>query len=175
MVLGDYFVEAIQTQRGGLKVGPIAVEPVSDIAVLGALDDQTFSDEAQAFEQFCSATNPVPLAQDHIELHRPFRVRIYNHDGTWAKGSASLTTQFSPSIWIKAEKEIGGGASGGPILNLKGELVGLVSNSSVPNGNAKSTGLCPRPLQALPVWVCHKFLNRRLDRSRCCVRRLQSA
>ena len=46
MVLGDYFIEEIKTTQGKLKVAPLAVEPVSDVAVLGSLDDQEFSEEA---------------------------------------------------------------------------------------------------------------------------------
>jgi hypothetical protein len=38
MVLGDRFVEEIGTSNGPLKLNPMAVEPVSDIAVLVALD-----------------------------------------------------------------------------------------------------------------------------------------
>ena len=35
MVLGDFYIEDIETAQGMLKVGPLAVEPISDIAVLG--------------------------------------------------------------------------------------------------------------------------------------------
>jgi V8-like Glu-specific endopeptidase len=40
MTLGDYFIEEIKTSEGRkLKVTPYAVEPVSDIVVLGSLDN----------------------------------------------------------------------------------------------------------------------------------------
>lgn len=53
MVLGDYFIEEIETLHGKLKVGPLAVEPVQDIAVLVALDDQVFYKEVDMFNEFC--------------------------------------------------------------------------------------------------------------------------
>src|SRR5262245_34683166 len=53
MVLGDYFVEPIETKSGEtLRVSPIAVEPISDIAVLGALDSQEFGKDVDAFDQW---------------------------------------------------------------------------------------------------------------------------
>ncbi len=61
---------------------------------------------------------------------------------------------------LTADEEIKSGASGGPILNDAGELVGLVSHSSVPKGNEKCDAGCALPLLALPVWVCKEFLER---------------
>jgi len=43
---------------------------MADIAVLGSLDNQTFDDEAEAFEQFCEETEPVPLCRDEHELFK---------------------------------------------------------------------------------------------------------
>ena len=45
MVLGDYFIEEIKTCERELKVALLAVEPVSDLAVLGSLDTQAFAKE----------------------------------------------------------------------------------------------------------------------------------
>jgi len=47
MVVGGYFIEKIKTSEKELKVAPLAVEPVSDIAVLGSLDGQEFLKEAE--------------------------------------------------------------------------------------------------------------------------------
>lgn len=52
MVLGDYYIEEIETVQGRLRVTPRAVEPVSDVAVLGSLDDQEFYKDHSAFEEF---------------------------------------------------------------------------------------------------------------------------
>lgn len=165
MVLGDFFIEEIESRSGKrFKVAPLAVEPCADIAVLGALDDQAFFGEAAAFEHFCKTVRPVPLARGRIKLREPFPVRIYApRDGTWTSGTAELFDEYGPSLFIEAEKEIKPGASGGPVLNADGELVAIVSNSSVPTVGVKATGVCPRPLCALPVWACRKFLNANQD------------
>ena len=55
MALGYYYVEDVKAGRRKLKIQPLAVEPVTDIAILGALDDQAseeFSAAAEAFEDF---------------------------------------------------------------------------------------------------------------------------
>jgi len=67
MVLGEYFVEKIKTKDGAeLEVCPWAVEPMSDIAVLGALDEQECSDKGKAFEVFCDQTKPVYLTVPYL-------------------------------------------------------------------------------------------------------------
>lgn len=164
MALGDYFIEEIMTDKGLIKARPIIVEPVTDIAALGSLDDQVFYDEAGAFEKFCETTKPVQLATKRIRCRRPFPVRLHDKDGKWVQGLAELFDETCPTLWITTEKEIRGGASGGPILNLAGELVGIVSNSSS-LAEGKSTSRCPRPLKALPAWVCRDIVSRSVTTS----------
>jgi len=156
MVLGDFFIEEIETHQGRVKATPLVVEPVRDIAVLGCLDDQVFFDEMEAYQRFCETTRPMPLAKGLITPGQPLPVRILNFDRTWCDGTAGLFDESSPSLWIKSDHEIKGGASGGPIVNQRGELVGIVSHFTVPNG-AQTYGSCPRPLMALPTWICRKL------------------
>ncbi len=162
MVLGDHFIEELETHMGRIKAVPLIVEPVTDIAALGCPDNQIFYKEAEAFENFCETTKPMPLATERIRCRRPFPVRLHDKDGTWVNGMAEMFDQSSPMLWITSEREIKGGASGGPILNMAGELVAIISNSS--SGSAeKSTGRCPRPLKALPVWICQEILGRSIQ------------
>jgi len=81
MALGDYFIEEIKEGRIELKVSPLAVEPVSDIAVFGSLDDQEFANEANDFNKFCEHTKPVLLCRSEFELFKKFRVHIYTLKG----------------------------------------------------------------------------------------------
>src|SRR5205085_4931042 len=118
MVLDGFFIEEIETRSGKrLKVRPLAVEPVADIAVLGCLDLEQFGKEAEAFESFCRTTMTMRLARGRIRCFRPFSVRILNADGRWISGTAELCEDSSPGIFIETDEEIKGGASGGPILN----------------------------------------------------------
>ncbi len=157
MVLGDHFIEDFQSGERELKVSPWAVEPMADIAVLGSLDNQTFDDEAEAFEQFCEETEPVPLCRDEHELFKRFEVFIRTHHHTWVRGTAIQVQPGIRSLGVEADEPITGGTSGGPIVNSNGELVGIVSNfSDVDGTDMLSTGGSPRPHLALPVWVCRE-------------------
>jgi len=164
MIVGGYIIEEIETRhRDRLKVRPLAVEPVADIAVLGCLDAQVFPDEARAFEEYRQATTSVCLARRIIPAGNgypiQFPISVLNANGQWTNGEAELFDESGPFICIAAESEIEGGSSGGPILNEHGELVAIVSHSSRPTPGVKSSGDSPRPLQALPVWICEKYLR----------------
>jgi len=158
MVLGDYFIEQIQIGETRLHVTPVVVEPVSDIALLGALDPQAAPVQCKAFEDHCLAVRPVPLFRGRVIPGHSLPVLILGLEGEWIKGTVERFDMASPRLWLEAEAEIPGGCSGGPIVTCKGELVAVVSNSSVPNGDIPSTGICVLPLVALPGWACRKYL-----------------
>ena len=52
----------IETVHGLLHVAPLALDPVSDIAVLGALDNQEFWEQVLAYQAWCEAVTPANLA-----------------------------------------------------------------------------------------------------------------
>ena len=68
MVLGQIFKEEVGTSSGTVKTRCLAVEPVQDVAILGALDNQTFYDEVEEFEDFCENTKPVTLCRARREM-----------------------------------------------------------------------------------------------------------
>jgi hypothetical protein len=158
MVLGDYFLEELQTMRGPIKARPLAVEPVADIAVLGALDGQEFPEETEAFEAWWAATPPVPLCLEPLPALAPFPIYIYTHQGTWLQGSAQLAREEAHQLWVEVAEQIEGGTSGSPIVTERGELVGVVSISNYESASAGCVGLTPRPHLTLPGWVMHRIL-----------------
>ena len=157
MGLGEYFIEEIRTSQGELKVAPLVVELVSDLAVLGSLDNQEFAKEAEDFEKFCENTKAIPLCRSDFELFRKFRVHIYTHKGTWMTGSAMLCSKDAEKLSTEADEQIEPGTSGSPIINDSGKLVGIVSNTTMDAD--KSVGAAPRPHLALPVWVCRQIFG----------------
>jgi hypothetical protein len=61
MALGDHYIETMASDGVTYKIGPFAVEPVMDIAALGA----TYSSKvlgAGQFEMLCEAIEPVPVS-----------------------------------------------------------------------------------------------------------------
>ena len=149
---GDFDVEPIETKRGmSLKVTLCAVEPVNDIAVFGAIDGQVFYDNEEAdFRGFCERTNAVLVCSDEFEFGESFTVHILTHHGTWIGATATRYGAFPKRLALQPEEEIEGGTSGGPIINDRGELVGIVSHSSI---GEQSHGWTPQPNLTMPVWL----------------------
>jgi len=88
MTMGDHFIETITTKAGAhLRVGPLAADPVSDIAVLGSLDDQDFFDDWMEFEEWSEATAAVPLANTTPRYRAPLDVHVLTHKGKWIEGA----------------------------------------------------------------------------------------
>jgi hypothetical protein len=156
MALGEYYLEGILTKKGNLKVTPIFLDPVADIAVLGGLDGQEFYEEYNQFEEFCRNTPPVKICRNKLEVDKKFKIFIYTHEKKWITGIASLGIPGSHMLWIKADEAIKGGTSGSGVINEIGEIVGIVSWTS----EQDFTGGAQRPLLALPLWVCRKIYNR---------------
>ena len=127
MVLGEWPPEEIETAAGRrLKVTPLAVEPVCDIAALGAIDYQEFSDEAKAFEEFCEETKPVAVSQVPIAPSVEFPVYVWALERRWVRAVAvhpeDEPNEPAPTLSVTAPEQIRHGASGGPIINESGEI-----------------------------------------------------
>ena len=161
MTMGEHYMEEIKTKDGALlQVCSWAVEPVSDIAVLGALDEQECSKEVEAFKEFCEQTKPVPIFKGILAVRESIKVYVYTHLGTWLHGKVTqFSTQNFHQVCLEAEEAIIGGTSGSPIVNEEGELVGIVSTSGEkPESPTRGyVGNTPRPLLALPTWICHQI------------------
>lgn len=151
MVLGDYYIEEIKTQSGNLKVTPLCIEPLSDIAVLGALDNQEFFSEVEQFDEFCRNTQPIRICRTKLEVAKKYKIFIFSHEKKWITGYAQLVAPESYTFMIEPDEQIKGGTSGSAIVNEKGEIVGIVSNCSESD---EPVGGAPRPHLTLPVWIC---------------------
>jgi hypothetical protein len=152
MVLGDYYIEEIKTRSGNLKVAPFCIEPLSDIAVLGALDEQECNSEFQQFDDFCRNTKPIKICRTKLEVYNKFK--IFSHKKKWITGYAQIVIPESHMLSVEVDEKIEGGLSGSAIVNEKGEIVGIVSNFSE---NVIPYGCAPRPHLTLPVWICHQI------------------
>ena len=159
--LGDYIIEGIETAAGEtLQVTPWAIEPVSDVALLGPLDSQECPEEVEALENFCLNTKGVPLYLGKLS-EEPLPVWIRTHKGGWIKGDAAQYGLCTHRVVIKAREQIEGGTSGGPIVTDDGKLVAIVSQSDLTG--SECMGSMPRPNIALPVWAAKLIKSRRFD------------
>lgn len=162
-MLGDYYFENIELSDRRMRVRPEIVEPVCDVAVLGSLDGQEFYGEVCEYEDFCEDIPPVKICKDEYDLFKKFEVFIYTHDNGWVQAAEQLCRKNAPTLFIESEIQINGGTSGGPIVNEKGELLGIASTFSEKHeADDKSSGTIPRPHLALPAWIyqsiCRPYL-----------------
>jgi hypothetical protein len=160
MALMDTFAHNIHTRHGILQASPIAVEPVADIAVLGALDDEGFPDEAIAFQDWCDAGLPVPLCHEDFPVGEPFPVYIYTHRDTWLAGTATQAREEAHRLWLVVPEEIEVGTSGSPVVTAGGEIVGVISVMTAGSAAASDReieGTMPRPHLTLPAWVLRRL------------------
>ncbi len=158
IALGDHVLYEIETAQGEkLKASPAIIEPCTDIAVLCEPDSQTFFQEWDDYSDFCDRVKPIPLFRRRLSnFPAEFRVHIYSHKKVWIPGKATIYRDYASRIRIDADENIESGTSGGPIINDRGELVGIVSVSGGSNGESQQ-GHSPAPRWALPAWIYHKI------------------
>jgi hypothetical protein len=140
-----------------------AVEPSADIALLG-IGEQCSPDEEQAFQAFSLNTKPVPLFQGDLptSFDKPIPVQVYDLNRSWVDGFAATNDPTSPCLGVLTEREIEGGASGGPVITADGKLLAVVSSwdkfsTMYHRGRTYHFGHCPRPLTALPAWAVNEI------------------
>ena len=158
MALDDHLIQEIQTFDGkNLKVQILAVDLVSDFAVLGAPDGQDFDIESKDFDAFCEATKPVPVCFKNYPRFAEFPVEIWTHKNIWVQGKATLNDPNTQRIAIQSESAIEPGTSGSAIVNEAGELIALVSTFSGNQSGGGWVGLNPFIPKALPVSIIQKI------------------
>lgn len=157
IALGDVIPCDISSGQTSIKAMVLAVDPVSDIAVLGSLDDQNYFKEANAYEEFCESMPFVPLCTRDYATFKKFAIHIYTHKGTWLTGRAESCRVGHYSLFIEPDAPVESGTSGGPIINEYGELVAIVSQSRDPGSQGNTDAMGARPNLALPVWAFNRI------------------
>jgi hypothetical protein len=152
MAQGEFFLSKIKTGDGELIATTLAVEPVSDIAVLASPDEQALPDESAAFDELCERMAPVKLLQRTPKAREPFPVWIRTHLKTWVAGKA-IYYERNCKFDYETECEILCGTSGGPIVNHAGELVGVVSQGTTSRIQGKYASDAGLLSLALPAWI----------------------
>ena len=152
----------IRTHRGqNFLLEPYAVEPCSDIAVLGPADRENLAQDCAAFDEFCQSTKPVTVSAENFQHNQELEVHICGSRMRWVTGTAIQRAPFPLWTYVETSEEIAGGFSGGPIVTASGQLVGIVSWSGgtrMPNG--KFSASFTRPHLALPTWICSEIFGK---------------
>jgi S1-C subfamily serine protease len=160
MTFGGSFPEPIITADGRkILAAPLAVEPVADLAVLGAMDDHAFSKEAAAFTAFCEDTPPVRLAIDTLKAFVPLSAYVYTHDQGVIPATVRLIRPESASLWLDGDYRIGRGTSGGPVVTQDGRLWGIISTIGAGPEEEPCQGFIPRVHLAGPAWLVRQMVS----------------
>jgi S1-C subfamily serine protease len=157
MALGDFFFETIKTRDGRTLKGSLhAAEPVADIAVIGAPDDQALPADCFAYLDFTETTEAVPLFRRALRPAQSLAVQVLTHKGQWVVGTVTnCSIKLSVgTLVLKTNQQIKGGTSGGPVVTESGELIGLVSWTSEPG----LEGIVCAPWLALPRWITNRIV-----------------
>lgn len=164
MALGeDVAVSMIAADGSKLLGRVVAVDPVSDIAVIGSIDDATTIEEAQAFDSFVESNEGLILCKDEFPLGVEFALHIYTHKGEWISGEATQWRENTPTLSWEASPPVLGGTSGSAVVNDHGEVVGVVSTASESDGS--NHGTCARPCKSLPMWVWEEIMTAESDQT----------
>jgi len=159
MALGDYFIETIRTIDGKqLRLQVLFADLVSDMAVLGAPDCQEFYRDCEAFEKWSEVTKCVPLMTRTLRYNSALPVEILSHEGDWINGNVHrYGMEMLGTMCLEANQQIRGGTSGGPVVDLDGRLLGVVSNFHEGlDDNGKCIGMLPIAHLTLPAWVLRR-------------------
>jgi S1-C subfamily serine protease len=126
------------------------VDPVSDLAVLNV--------SPSVLVEFDEPSIPVPIADPVSFESGDMPIFIFSHLGKWIEGTAKIPDQRCGIVRITAvtgegKSAILSGTSGGPVVDQKGNLLAIVSNS----GDEDGIGSAPLLCEALPVWLWNEI------------------
>jgi len=146
----------ISTKWGELIINVVAIEPVSDVAVLGPNPDASL-ENAEAYDELLERKISIKVLREAPKSFAPFPVWIRMHTKGWVAGK--VTQSGDGTFRYKTEIEIPCGTSGGPIVNDQGELVGVVSHGTT-GYKGQFDSEAPLLPHVLPPWVL-KLLGER--------------
>jgi hypothetical protein len=117
------------------------IDPIADIAVLGAPDSQAYYDEADAYDAMVNEAATLSIA-DAPEQGRAWLLSL---KGQWYECKVRRSHAHNSLLNLSGALEnITGGMSGSPILADDGSAIGLVSTDNGP---------APRLSAHLPGWM----------------------
>ncbi len=131
------------------------VDPITDLAVLGAPDGEQFPNAPQAFEDLTESVQVLPLGDMRARSATGWLLSL---DGHWGKCKVEALPSYGltqQTLWItEATGGMMGGMSGSPILLDNGKVLGVLSASSEPRvGRCTEGGPQARLAHCLPSWL----------------------
>lgn len=153
-----YNLLAERGQAPSICVECLFVDPIADVAVLGAPDGQVLPDESEAFEQFVENRPTFRVGG----IRRRSRAWLLTLDGQWRECVVDAVGRAGRTVSIIRDATQPG-MSGSPIVTDNGRAIGLVSIGSethrlvggtlVPSREAEDQHGQPALIGTLPGWL----------------------
>lgn len=142
MAILDQSLDTIDTRhQGTIKAKILFVELVNDIALLGAADYQDSYSDCEKYKEYCNHTKAIQICSDDFETRKEYEAYV-SYRGKLIKIKHQKMNAKAQRHWFESEEIIEPGMSGSPIVNPKGELIGVISHSSFDTDN--KNGKFPR-------------------------------
>ncbi|MCP4304313.1 MAG: trypsin-like peptidase domain-containing protein [bacterium] len=131
----------LYADRRSLTVECLFVDPIADIAVLGAPDGQDLWKENEAYQGLVDVSQPLMVTA----APKDGPAKLLSLDGRW--GGCTIRHDDGP-LWVfDAKNGIEGGMSGSPIIAETGAIGVLVTGSGAEGGPQ------PNLMLSLPGWL----------------------
>jgi hypothetical protein len=149
--IDDTYPIACQTSSGiRVNFAPIFADPLSDVAILRITRTNGFEDTVE----FVERTTAARLAEGNLPVEKTICVRILAHTGEWIRGKAWFCCPDRSKIAYEPAKPLAPGTSGGPIVDFRGNLLGVVSTGQLGSGDPGNFAFVNR---VIPKWILDRI------------------
>jgi hypothetical protein len=145
-----YRLLAAPGKKARIMVECLFADPISDVAVLGAPDNQATPDDADAYQTLIVAATTIPINYAPPTELDGSTAWVLMLDGEWAPCLVQCYKDGRLRLEAAAEGVIVGGMSGSPILARDGSAIGVISRS---DSSGKFGGPNPQLSRNLPGWL----------------------
>jgi V8-like Glu-specific endopeptidase len=149
-------VKTLATRSKSAKAAAIYADPCGDIAVLGPLDEQAFSHEADKYRTLIEKLPPVKINVRALSRLTKFRVHVRSVKGKWLSGQAFVAGYEGRTLTVQLEDKkarIPGGTSGSPVVNDDGLAVGVLKIGAETSAEYSALALP----DYLPMWLLDRI------------------
>jgi S1-C subfamily serine protease len=129
------------------------VDPISDVAVLGAPDHQDLTEEYRKFLRLMESVIPLTIANVTGETS----AWLLSLEGEWFTCKVERDNQ---KLWLSDPAQpIAGNMSGSPIVNNEGAAIGVLGSADLGSSDIHNISLQTFLPQAIPLWLAIDILE----------------
>ncbi len=130
-------------------------DPVNDIAILCQPDNQELPEHGDAYDDLTDRAAALRIREPETKMH----AWLLGLDNVWGE---CVVQRFGGPPWsslviMKAEQEIVVGMSGSPIVDGKGNAIGVLSSTIGSEVREQVGGPGPCLVDSLPGWFLREF------------------